>query len=215
MPLTTERVVHDHQAAVAGRTFRNRVLPYASRDLSRALDSQQTGEKRRSGHDMTNRTSSDAEQKSAGDKARGKPIVNVLKWVAGIAAAVIGPLLVLVLTGVINPPKPPEPPPMDGHINTIQYVPTNSCCEFAVNFTLKGFKGQKAHWEAAVTDLDANTTSDPMDLNATSEAQANEDTATFELTVPINGHGDFFVWFILMDPKGTQLDRKSSDDFTS
>ena len=164
---------------------------------------------------MTNITSSDAEQKAAGDNARSKPVVSILKWGAGLAAAVIGPLLVLVFTGVINPPPPPEPPPMDGHINTIQYLPTDSCCEFAVNFTLKGFKGQTSHWQAAVTDLDANTTTDPMDLNATSEAQANEDTATFELNVPITGHGDFLVWFILLDPKGTELDRKSSADFSS
>jgi hypothetical protein len=132
----------------------------------------------------------------------------------GIAAPVIVALLVLVFTKKINPPQPPEPPPIAGKINSIQYVPSNSCCEFAVNFTLKGFKGQKAHWEAAVTDRDANTTSDLVDLHATSEAQANEDTATFELPVPIGRSGDFSVSFILLDPKGTELDRESSDDFS-
>jgi hypothetical protein len=160
---------------------------------------------------MTKPMSNNTAPSAATDNARSKPGVRVVKWGAGIAAAVIGPLLVLVCTKAINPP---EPPPMGGSINTVQYVPTNSCCEFAVNFTLKGFKGQKARWEAALTDLDASTTSDPVDLQATSQPQANEDQATFELPVPINRHGYFSVAFILLDPKGTELDRKSTDAFT-
>jgi hypothetical protein len=150
-------------------------------------------------------------------KTRRKPGAGIWKWTAGIAATVIGSVLVVVFTKWIQPPPPPPtvpPPPMGGTINYVANIPINSCCKFAVNFTLKGFMGRQAHWESAVTDTDTNMTDDPVDLNLTSQPQANEDQATIEPIVPINQPGNYYVSFILLDPNKTELARESSAPFT-
>jgi hypothetical protein len=102
---------------------------------------------------------------------------------------------------------------MGGTINYVDNIPINPCCKFAVNLTLKGFMGKKAHWEAAVTDIDTNTTHDAVDLNWTSQPQANEDKATIEPIGPINQPGDYYFSFILLDPNKTELARESSAPF--
>jgi hypothetical protein len=140
------------------------------------------------------------------EPSRGKRRRGAVKWIGGIATAVITAVLVLIFTNWV---KPPPHPPMGGYINDIEYVSTNPCCQFSVNFTLKGFKGQRAHLEAIVNDSDANTAYETVDLG-TARPDADEDQASFPAELPIERAGDFDIAFVLFDPRGTELARKTT-----
>jgi hypothetical protein len=145
---------------------------------------------------------------AASGKSR-RELARFWKWAAGVAATVIASVSVAAFSNWFQP----DPQAMGGDINFVHLIPTRPCCQFAVNFTLKGFRGQDAHWASAITNTDTDTTTTPADLDWTSRPDANEDQATIEFTVLIEQPGDYYVSFILFDPNKNELDRASSETF--
>ena len=125
------------------------------------------------------------------------------KWLGGITAAVIAPIVVLFVTQ--------KPPAMGGDIADVQSVATNPCCTLSAQVSLKGFYGEVCHLRATI--VNTSTGEEAPGDEVTFIPEADEDQARSDIGVSADGPGTYVVRFILYDPDGVELDRFTSQQF--
>jgi hypothetical protein len=131
------------------------------------------------------------------------------KWIIGLAVpALLGPLTILFVTRNLEPSAP-----LGGEIPGFEFVSRDPCCEFSVDFSVKGFEGRTLAMKTEVRNDDTGERQplvDAFDINPPSDEYRSSDTAKVEIEDP----GDYEVSFVLHDPEGRVLDRASTGVFS-
>ena len=134
---------------------------------------------------------------------------SVGKWIGGVAAAVVGGVLLLLVTQLI---KPDPAPPTSGTLDSVQMVTASPCCEFAFRVSIKGYNSQQLPVYAQIIDNDSGAGGQWAPV-ITLTPSTNDDTASEVVTVPVTRPGNFYVRFVLNDPNGGELARAESEVF--
>lgn len=135
------------------------------------------------------------------------------KWIGGLAATLIGGVLVFFLVGEGGIFNPTNPPPRGGSIDDITLATASPCCELSVGFKINGFRGQPLSvWHQLVNADTGGRDEWVQDFTATPDA--DQDSARQIYPISITNPGRYYVVMVINDPRNVEIARRQSDVIT-
>jgi hypothetical protein len=122
--------------------------------------------------------------------------------------------------GFLNPTPPPTPPPpqspiaMGGSIVSADMTIVKPCCTFTVKVHLTGLQGSQSPMTWVLINADSGAViGKPEQVPSPFGAEAQDDTASESVRIPVLPVGRWYVQFVLYNHSGVELDRRNTAAF--